>query len=872
MRRLAPCLCVLLMGVLALGGDAPPPEPPKAPPAKEAPAKEASRELPLEAQALFLEAVQLKLQDKHADAIERFKKVLEFDKDSPAVLFELGFCHYRLGKNKEAMEHLKRSVELDPQNGAAHETLAFVYNALKEGDKALDELEAAAKSAQRPRNHDGLVQRIAWIYERQNDYKNAIKWYRFLLDCGYRSRKAYLSLGTLQLKEKLYDEALGSFREVVRRTQGDDETTLSDVAGAYAQLTEADRTEAIRRCEATAAKSNDPATLEALSLAYQAAGRTDDMLRTIERAASFTSERTGLQKEFLADHFEEAGNLAKAIEWRLKILDGHKAPAAEELVRLAALYVKHEEMERAADTFRKAVAAEPQRTDLLRRVADCYSELYQWDRAAAVLEGLLKGKELGPGDAEAVFDLAEAYREAGKAQQAEERKKQAFDLLTRTIGKAGSRPAEILVHVTLAELYYAAKQPDKALGYLIVAHQFDPDEPKKLLLLAGAHKRVRNWAEAAATLQRYAEKHPKTLATVGALFEAATCLECAGQPAAATAAREQAKKLILDAAEATRADPAKAAVHAQLGEVALQRNQPRPAIEHFLEALRLDPKLAIAHLHLGQCYQMLGDWARAAAHYKSYLDSQTVDEGEARILYRLGVAQTRSGQPDLGTQSKLRAIQLLTDALATLDKEQRGTPTHKAAIHRDLCGFYAGEKDHPKALEAIQKAIALAPSGKRADYRLAHASLLDDLKRYDDGERLLVETHKAEPDNPAVLNHLGYFYAERGKNLDQAVALVQKALLHEPLNGAYLDSLGWAYYQQGKHEEALKLLLRATQYEEDAVIRDHLGDAYHKLGKLHEAREAWARAIVLDPDTEGVAEKLRKTQPKEPPAEKANDQ
>ncbi len=130
-----------------------------------------------------------------------------------------------------------------------------------------------------------------------------------------------------------------------------------------------------------------------------------------------------------------------------------------------------------------------------------------------------------------------------------------------------------------------------------------------------------------------------------------------------------------------------------------------------------------------------------------------------------------------------------------------------------------------------------------------------------------METHKAEPDNPAVLNHLGYFYAERGKNLDQAASLVQKALDAEPLNGAYLDSLGWVYYQQGKAEEALKLLLRAVQYEEDGVIRDHLGDIYRKLGKLHEAREAWAKAIVLDPEIEGVAEKLKSTQPKEPPTE-----
>lgn len=825
-----------------------------------------SRESSLEAQALFLEAVQLRLQEKYADAIERFKKVLELDKDSPSVLFELGFCYYRLGRNKEAQEQLERSLKLDPQEGTAHETLAFVYNALGDRDKALEQLEAAARAAKRPRNHEGLVQRIAWIYERQRDYKNAIKWYQYLLECGYRSRRAYLSLGSLQLKEKLYDEALGSFREVVRRTKAD-EADLSDVAGAYGQLTEAERAEALARHEAAAAKATDPAILEALALAYQAAGRTADMLATLERAAGFASERADTQKEFLAEHFEEAGNLPKAIEWRLKILEARKAASAEDFVQLAGLYVKHEEMEKAAEAFRKAVAAEPRRTDLLRRVADCYAELHDWGKAVAALEELLKDRELGPADAQTVFDLAEALRQAGKAQLAAERKAQAFKLLTDAIGKTGNKAAETQLQLTLAELYYADNQPEKALSYIMVAQQLDPDDPRKLLLLAGAQKRTRNWADAAATLLRYVEKAPKSLATAGALFEAATCQESAGQDAAAEATRQQAAKLLLDAAEATKNDAAQAAVRIQLGEIALQRNQPETAIEHLIEALKLDPTQAIAHLRLGQCYQVLGDWGRAAAHYKSHLDAVGADESQARILYRLGVAQTRSGQPDLGKANKARAIQLLNDALATLDKEQRGTPTHKAEIWRDLAGLYSGEKDYPKALDAIRRAIQLAPSSKRAEYRLALASILDDLKRYDDSERVLVETHQAEPDNPMVLNHLGYFWAERGTNLDKAAELVKRALHHEPLNGAYLDSLGWVYYKQGRTEEALELLLRALRYEEDAVIRDHLGDAYQKLGKLREAREAWAKALVLDPDLEGVAEKLKATQPKDPPAD-----
>jgi len=488
--------------------------------AAQQPARQAARRgpAPPEAVVLFAEGVQLELQGKYTQAIAKLEKALALDKDAPEVLYELGFCLYRLGKNKEAAQRLERALALDPRNGTAHETLAFVYNALADRDKALEQLEAAARAPDRPRNHQGLVRRLAWIYQRQGDYKNAIEWYKYALECGYRDLRTYLALGTLQLKEKLYDDALASFRQVVRHSPAD-EAQIDDIAAAYGQLTEAQRTDALRRYEPIAEKSDDPATLEAIALAYQAAGRTSEMLRTLERAASLASPRTETQKEFLAAHFENTGDLPRAIAWRRRIIQGHKHPTAEQFTRLAALYVRHEEMEKAAEAFRKAMAAEPSRSDLLRRVADCYSELYQWDKAAAALEKYLEARKPGPADARDIYELADIYRQAGKTTLARQRKKQAFDLLLNAIGKSANKKAEVQVHLALAELYYADRQPEKALDYLRVAQQLDPDDPRKLLLLAAGYKRVQKWADAAATLARYVRANPKSIATAAALFE-----------------------------------------------------------------------------------------------------------------------------------------------------------------------------------------------------------------------------------------------------------------------------------------------------------------------------------------------------------------
>ena len=272
-------------------------------------------------------------------------------------------------------------------------------------------------------------------------------------------------------------------------------------------------------------------------------------------------------------------------------------------------------------------------------------------------------------------------------------------------------------------------------------------------------------------------------------------------------------------------------------------------------------------LFIAQTYEGLCDWLSVATRYKAYLAAiaPKIGDAEARHLYRLGIAQTRSGQLQTGRENKAKAVALLTSTLDSLEKEKRGTPAHKAEILRTLAGTYAAEKQYDKALPTLERAVALAPPAKRTEYQLGLASLYDDLKRHDESQKILLEAHQREPNNPMVLNHLGYFYAERGRNLDQAVELVKKALHYDPLNGAYLDSLGWAYYQQGKNQQAADLLKRAAVYEEDAVILDHLGDAYQRLGKTQEARDAWLQALRHDPDIEAVKEKLKKTEPQAPP-------
>jgi tetratricopeptide (TPR) repeat protein len=110
------------------------------------------------------------------------------------------------------------------------------------------------------------------------------------------------------------------------------------------------------------------------------------------------------------------------------------------------------------------------------------------------------------------------------------------------------------------------------------------------------------------------------------------------------------------------------------------------------------------------------------------------------------------------------------------------------------------------------------------------------------------------PDQPSVLNYLGYAWADMGRNLEKAKAMIELALSIRPNDGAITDSLGWVFYRQGKIPEAVKEIERAVSLEpDDPSITDHLGDVYWAAGRKIEAVYQWRRALTLDPTPEDAA-------------------
>lgn len=158
-------------------------------------------------------------------------------------------------------------------------------------------------------------------------------------------------------------------------------------------------------------------------------------------------------------------------------------------------------------------------------------------------------------------------------------------------------------------------------------------------------------------------------------------------------------------------------------------------------------------------------------------------------------------------------------------------------------------KRHAEAATAYAKALDLVKAGGEAQHPLwalwlLRGSALTQAGDWTGGKAALEEAHRLGPNQPVVLNFLGYSQLERRENLAEAEKLIGEANRLQPDDAAITDSLGWAHYVRGDLPKAIELLERAAQGQPaDAAIAEHLGDAYYSAGRRYEARYAWRAAL-----------------------------
>ena len=164
-----------------------------------------------------------------------------------------------------------------------------------------------------------------------------------------------------------------------------------------------------------------------------------------------------------------------------------------------------------------------------------------------------------------------------------------------------------------------------------------------------------------------------------------------------------------------------------------------------------------------------------------------------------------------------------------------------------------GDMDrHVEAATAYGEAIARSKRGGSDSLwtlYLFRAASLEQAGRWTEAKADLESAMKLQPDNPLLLNFLGYGKLERGEDLDVAEAMIRKASALRPNDASITDSLGWALYKRGRLPEAIATLTRAAAGDpSQSEIHEHLGDALFSSGRRIEARFSWQAALITAKD------------------------
>jgi tetratricopeptide (TPR) repeat protein len=268
---------------------------------------------------------------------------------------------------------------------------------------------------------------------------------------------------------------------------------------------------------------------------------------------------------------------------------------------------------------------------------------------------------------------------------------------------------------------------------------------------------------------------------------------------------------------------------------ALNRGGSEDIVSLYLQAARaLDPKSADTLILLGGIAEDQKKTAQAIAYYKD------VPEGSPmRRLSELQLALTLSSTGELD-----QAREHMEKLIAADPSDIRSYLTY-GAILSDAKDYKAMAENYDKAVDVIGS----VPRQNDWQVFFQRGIAYERLKEWPKAEPNFLKALDLSPEQPQVLNYLGYSWVDMNINLDKGLEMIQKAVDLRPDDGYIVDSLGWAYYRMGRYDDAVNELERAIQLNaSDPTINDHLGDAYWRVGRKLEAIYQWNQTLAFKPE------------------------
>lgn len=446
-------------------------------------------------------------------------------------------------------------------------------------------------------------------------------------------------------------------------------------------------------------------------------------------------------------------------------------------------------------------------------------------------------------------ELAELYGKLGD-------QKRYFDHVKRLVEIA---PSSFIGHWSLGLYYSIVGKPKEAIAELEKATKCAVDDPMQInmawLKLADLYREQKDPKKAIAVCEQMLKD--KAQIRVGIAHRANLIM---GQAYAELKDHDQAVTRFKNciALDVQGRDPATLVAYQGLTEVYIAQKKFDDAISLLTAAAKLTPENFEFLRLLGVAYDKAGRTNEGIIAYKNIAAASPQNAG---ALYLLAVLYERDGK--------------ISEAIETYDKllaPKASVPENiRLLSFVNLSNIHARRKRYDEAIGVMAKAVAMVPpenlKAKAAQDLFLHlVYLYDQAGRAGEAEGLLLKMLSADPNNPQANNYLGYFYADRGVNLERSVELINRALKAEPENGAYLDSLGWALFKLAKAQDpaaskkgadapptlqqALDKLLYAAERNkkeeggEDPVILDHIAIVYFCLGEWEKAKAAWEASLA----------------------------
>lgn len=272
--------------------------------------------------------------------------------------------------------------------------------------------------------------------------------------------------------------------------------------------------------------------------------------------------------------------------------------------------------------------------------------------------------------------------------------------------------------------------------------------------------------------------------------------------------------------------------------LALQSNDLDESERFLKRTLGLQPENDQARLYLGQVAEQRKQYNEAIQWYSSIESAEMHFEAQAR----LGVALAKEGKVD-------QARAHLHNLLPKTEAQKVQLALAEEQMLRDT-------KQYTEAYSVLSQALGELPDN--VDLLYARALVAEKLNRIEVAEKDLRHILKKDPKNPNALNALGYTLADRTSRYTEALALIEQALALKPDDPFILDSLGWVHYRLGNHSEAVRYLRAAFDKRTDAEIAAHLGEVLWVTGDRTGAESVWKRALQQTPDNEELLDVISK--------------